>query len=53
MSFLGLYMKTCRNAFVGILSVLLMVAVLGCGSGSEAVDTTGLNQVTLRIEGMT
>jgi len=36
-----------------IVAISLSVLFLGCGSGSEAVDTTGLSQVHLRIEGMT
>jgi len=34
-------------------AISLSILFLGCGSGSEAVDTTGLSQITLRIEGMT
>ncbi len=36
-----------------IVAISLSLLFLGCGSGSEAVDTTGLSQITLRIEGMT
>ncbi len=36
-----------------IVAISLAILFLGCGSGSEAVDTTGLRQITLRIEGMT
>jgi len=36
-----------------IVAISLSTLFLGCGSGSEAVDTTGLSQITLRIEGMT
>jgi len=36
-----------------IVAISLSILFLGCGSGSEAVDTTGLSQITLRIEGMT
>ncbi len=46
-------MKTYRIILSGILSLLLFTVLSGCGSGSEAVDITGLSQVTLRIEGMT
>ncbi len=46
-------MKTYRLILSSILSILLFTVLLGCGSGSETVDTTGLSQVTLRVEGMT
>ena len=36
-----------------IVAISLAILFLGCGSGREAVDTTGLSQITLRIEGMT
>jgi len=36
-----------------IIAISLAIPFFGCGSGSEAVDTTGLSQITLRIEGMT
>ncbi len=36
-----------------MVAISLAILFLGCGSGSEAVDTTGLSQVHLRIEGMT
>ncbi len=46
-------MKRYKIILSGILSFLLLIVLSGCGSGSEAVDITGLSQVTLRIEGMT
>ncbi len=46
-------MKTYKIFLTGILSLLLFTELSGCGSGSEAVDITGLSQATLRIEGMT
>ncbi len=46
-------MKFCESIFSIIVAISLSILVLGCGSGSEAVDTTGLSQVHLRIEGMT
>ncbi len=46
-------MKRYRIILSDILSFLLLTVLSGCGSGSEAVDITGLSQVTLRIEGMT
>lgn len=42
-----------RIATTGFLFLALFSLLLGCGSGSEAVDTAGLSQITLRIEGMT
>ena len=36
-----------------IVAISLSILFLGCGSGSEVVDTTGLSQVHLRIAGMT
>ncbi len=36
-----------------IVAISLSILFLGCGPGSEAVDTTGLSQIMLRIEGMT
>jgi len=46
-------MKTYIAVFSIVLSLCFVVALVGCGTGSEAVDTTGLSQITLRIEGMT
>ncbi len=46
-------MKTYIAVFSIVLSLCFVVALVGCGPGSEAVDTTGLSQITLRIEGMT
>ena len=37
----------------GILPLFLFVVLSACGSDTEAVDTTGLGKVALRIEGMT
>ena len=45
--------KTYGAVFSIVLSLCFLVTLVGCGSGSEAVDTTGLSQITLRIEGMT
>jgi len=46
-------MKLYGTMFSIIASFLLLTMFVGCESGSEAVDTTGLSQVHLRIEGMT
>ena len=46
-------MKLYGTIFSIIASLILSTMFVGCESGSEAVDTTGLSQVTLRIEGMT
>ncbi len=46
-------MKLCKTIFSIIVVISLSILFLGCGAGSEAVDTTGLSQVHLRIEGMT
>jgi len=46
-------MKIYETIFSIIVVISLSILFLGCGSGSEAVDTTGLSQVHLRIEGMT
>ena len=46
-------LKTYIAVFSIVLSICFVVTLMGCGSGSEAVDTTGLSQITLRIEGMT
>ncbi len=46
-------MKFYKTIVSSIVAISLAILFLGCGSGSEAVDTTGLSQVHLRIEGMT
>jgi hypothetical protein len=46
-------MKPCGSIFSIIVSFALSILFIGCTSGSEAVDTTGLSEVHLRIEGMT
>ena len=46
-------MKFYEKVLSIIVAISLSLLFLGCGSGSEAVDTTGLSQITLRIEGMT
>ena len=46
-------MRTYRIILTVALSLLVFAVLSGCGSGSDVVDITGLNQVTLRIEGMT
>ncbi len=46
-------MKFYKTILSMIVAISLSTLFLGCGSGSEAVDTTGLSQVHLRIEGMT
>jgi len=46
-------MKIYETIFSTIVVISISTLFLGCGSGSEAVDTTGLSQVHLRIEGMT
>ena len=45
--------KPYETIFLIIISLCLSTIHLGCESGNEAVDTTGLSQVHLRIEGMT
>jgi hypothetical protein len=37
---------------IAVLALPLMF-LFACGSGTEAIDTTGLSRVVLRVEGMT
>jgi hypothetical protein len=46
-------MATYRMVLSVILSLIVFTGLSSCGSGSGAVDTIGLSQVTLRIDGMT
>jgi len=46
-------MKFCKTILSIIVVISLSILFLGCESGSEAVNTTGLSQVHLRIDGMT
>ena len=46
-------MKIYQIIFAAILSLLVFAVFPACESGTDAVDTTGLSQTTLRIEGMT
>ena len=45
-------MRRCRSLLI-LIALLLYTSLSGCESRGDAVDTTGLKQMSLTIEGMT